>query len=139
MNHRVFGCVVLVYIFLFQLVLVVYFLNPTKQSQNKFAVVEENAQVHRRHLLIFLLLEQPRARQIREHKIKQLNRRQKIMSLNQVFDQARRATAEVVVMVPFHGKKIILYHQKNVGNLIQIIGLIISIIEFVKTVYRLVS
>ena len=37
--------------------------------------------------------------------------------------------AEVVVMGPFHGKRIILYHQKNVGNLIQIIGLIISIIE----------
>ena len=32
-------------------------------------------------------------------------------------------------MGPLHGKRIILYHQKNVGNLIQIIGPIIGIIE----------
>ena len=32
-------------------------------------------------------------------------------------------------MGPFHGKRIILYHQKNVGNMIQIIGPIISIIQ----------
>jgi hypothetical protein len=30
---------------------------------------------------------------------------------------------------PLHGKKIILYHQKNVGKMIQIIGPIISLIE----------
>ncbi len=33
-----------------------------------------------------VVIEQPRGKQIREHKIKQLNRRQKSMSLNQVFD-----------------------------------------------------
>jgi hypothetical protein len=35
----------------------------------------------------------------------------------------------VAVVGPLHGKRIILYHQKNFGKMIQIIGPIISLIE----------
>ena len=81
-------CSIGLYIF-FQPILIIYFLNLTGNltySYNKFAVVKKKAQVHRGHLLIFRLVEQPRVKQICEHKIKQFNRRQKSMSLNQLFD-----------------------------------------------------